>query len=330
MVSRILAWIFLIIITAVSLAVIMAVAGLSWGIAFMKFSHPRSISALQEPYTSISNWQTYRNEELGFEFRYPGDWVLDLSSYSLNSNDVPFPSIKITHPQRNDSATDLERMMLYPKGFIADYSSTRQYETVISGKSVQVLEFLQSKPVSVFQRVYRFYDLGGFQIVLIRLSLDNIVGKDSLETLEKILGTFRFIESPYGSKWQIYKDEYDGFIVRYPSDWIVERQIGTLFSSPAMRSTPGKEGFYSLTLHIHSDFETMDDFIKSRKNCVENISYLDFENFAEARYQDTCYFESPQVFVRPYQQKIIEGISYSSPDEYDTIHQILSTFKFKE
>ena len=88
MVSKILAWVFLMIVTAVSLAVIMAVAGLSWGMAFMRFAHPKSISVSQEPPISISDWQIqqngdqgidssgwkyYRSEE-GFIIRHPEDW----------------------------------------------------------------------------------------------------------------------------------------------------------------------------------------------------------------------------------------------------------------
>ncbi len=88
MVSKIFAWVFLMIVTAVSLAVIMAVAGLSWGMAFMKFSHPRLISVSQEPSTSISDWQIQQNgdegidssgwkyyqSEEGFIIRHPEDW----------------------------------------------------------------------------------------------------------------------------------------------------------------------------------------------------------------------------------------------------------------
>ncbi len=47
----------------------------------------------------LSNWQTYRNEEYGFEFRYPGDWRVDECSKEfiyfngLCDSDAPYGGV---------------------------------------------------------------------------------------------------------------------------------------------------------------------------------------------------------------------------------------------
>ena len=47
-----------------------------------------SDTAITTEEIDISDWKTYRNEEYGFEFKYPGDWNLDVCSEEDGINDV--------------------------------------------------------------------------------------------------------------------------------------------------------------------------------------------------------------------------------------------------
>ena len=48
--------------------------------------------------TDTSDWKTYRNEELGVEFKYPKDWIVKLYSYK----DRDYPAINIVNSDFED------------------------------------------------------------------------------------------------------------------------------------------------------------------------------------------------------------------------------------
>lgn len=168
--------------------------------------------------------------------------------------------------------------------------------------------------------------ISSFVIICVSLLFGISTLKPNIPVTHNVVKSFDAVDI---TDWSYYQSE-EGFIVSRPDSWIAVNEVGVLFYSPEMYKVQRGAGLYSLTFKVHSDFNTLDDFMVSRRDCAKDILYLKFLEYTAVRYTDTCYYGSPQVYVKPYQQKIIEGISYSVSDESETILRILSSFKFKE
>lgn len=190
----------------------------------------------------METWKTYNNEEIGFEFEYPGDWFLEKGSESAFLKErVRYPSFwnldflilrpaysrlpeyifieihsKIRDPNQPYEffpptaaaipvlGKDLEKYKI-SIGKNTFYYGEGQFEGVWSIKYETLSEDL-SRVVEFTMKI-----VGGRQKMNYYLSKEEIAPE--LEIFNKILSTFKFKET---ANWKTYRNEEYGFEFKYP------------------------------------------------------------------------------------------------------------------
>ncbi len=150
----------------------------------------------QEDFTlsEVEGWQTYRNEEYGFEFKYPQEFDLDLSTKD-----------QFTLILRNRNNNHSTFFYVLPKGF-TDPGRKSLFDTVDTGVETKDVWFpagerareYQQTPGTLTSHIYNLYSRPAESI----WENDNEVGyqvhdgdREYIPLLEQILSTFKFVES---------------------------------------------------------------------------------------------------------------------------------------
>ncbi|MCX6759429.1 MAG: hypothetical protein NT012_02605 [Candidatus Nealsonbacteria bacterium] len=154
----------------------------------------------------IANWKTYRNEEYGFEIKYPESWEV------LNNN--PYGEILdfSFRDKKYEGSFEWPGLRITDKDLVGEFSDTKIPLRVFKKEETE------NEVIKIYfdERERRLY-------ATCALYLEPAI----IETCNQMLSTFRFLEEDTEDEtadWKTYRNEEYGFEVRYPIDWEMQER----------------------------------------------------------------------------------------------------------
>lgn len=197
----------------------------------------------QSTETSVNDWQTYRDEEMGFSFLYPSEAAIELgdNGYTVFVNgpvvdNNAWPVLMISYP--NDRAEYLVPEGTDLRQWLVDhnlYLEQPQADRAIAGTTAIHTRFPGGGQSFAHDRFFLVHDRQMFVITILHAG-----GKEDWDLYDRFLESFQFEEStaedasPSGvptaqpidpndyEGWWTYTHSDYGFSIMLPEDWEVE------------------------------------------------------------------------------------------------------------
>ena len=204
---------------------------------------PSSISPTQSPLTDeTANWNTYRNEKLGYEFKYPdslsvterGDFgenyiIAVVTDMELEEGAV-YP--KLIYELVPSTFTQEGGDPAIYKGFILDVREIPEYQRVEKYTDEKLENGMY------ISRYEQSFESGGYKGVKLSATIRNKTynkqmsfiadfegsKKQYYKIFDQILSAFKFTDQSQSidtSNWKTYRNEVFGFEMRYPPNYEV-------------------------------------------------------------------------------------------------------------
>lgn len=288
-----------------------------------------------ESSSDVSNWKTYRNEQYGFEFKYPKDWTIDgkedlFRVIDMQDLNKPYKGIYVSITDSNGMNID-KWLENYNTEFIDSKS-----KLIINGNSV--VKSINSADGSDGFSYYFSDNKNVFKFEVSKFYQNGNSFYDYDKYIIKILSTFKFFNSTTTdiSNWNTYRNEEYGFEFKYPvfnDPYIEDIEIDNLINNQDIlfRMDVGVDnGGLSRSLTTFSIIKNTSKLlvfggkkIAEKESIINNIKWTIFD------YEYTIPTHYSFYRIVSHTVEDVTHVFYIHPENnQEFFDKILSTFKF--
>ncbi|MBU3935273.1 hypothetical protein KJ909_01230 [Patescibacteria group bacterium] len=290
----------------------------------------------------MADWKTYRDEEYGFEFRYPQtfrveerkkdssletDIIAELVGDEKTETEDVFPYVKVVYFNNPENVSLEKYEEYYYKDKIGGMGLNLYFPSdkliKIDGINARYQENTTCEPLSCSSVVIPYKE----KIFAIYIYGDN---RDVI--YRQILSSFRFIDET--ADWKTYKNDKYELEFKYPSNYSFFEYDNDQHNIQKLQIFIKKGEAVFLEIWVNKKYLPGDTqyFLDTQSNGIKNIS----ANAWKTYYLSQGYCDgpgcSPPIFaLQTEKNNILYSVSFQNQSEItDLQEKILSTFRFTD
>jgi len=287
-----------------------------------------------------ADWQTYRNEKYGFEFKYPHEWIIE----DLSGTKDILVYINLRPSGNIDCGCGLHRFFIdVDKKSIEEHRTTLGYTTIEAEEEIEISGVSGIKQIRKHdgELIFIFFPIDSDKTLEINFGDDCDEDNKDLcdEAMNQMLSTFRFIEDETAD-WQTYRNEKYNYKIKYPDSWNSSVELGDTDALTENSSSFIKKGNVLLGLSIivyentenlslkewweeqYKDWSVKYDYSYEGKKFIAPEIEAEAYKIERTGFYDNCYLISKNQKVYMIYFSVLPGS--------EEIDQMLSTFRFLE